>query len=98
MSEDTAFFCCNSMRRHVLDPVSPMSYTGRLRQFFIAPNETAPITLFAFCPWCGIRLPASLNEEWFDAVEKFGIVDIFQSIDELPAEFRTDAWWKSRDL
>jgi len=44
-----------------------------------------------FCPWCGARLPDSLRNEWFDALEKHGLDP---DGGDIPEKFVTDRWWK----
>jgi hypothetical protein len=51
--------------------------------------------IMEFCPWCGIRLPASLRDMWFAQLDHLGLEPESKS---LPLHFRTDAWWnKSAD-
>jgi hypothetical protein len=47
----------------------------------------------AFCPWCGVRLPDSKRDRWFDELEARGIDP---SNPEVPSEFRTEEWWSRR--
>jgi hypothetical protein len=42
------------------------------------------------CPWCGVRLPESRRDAWFDEMERLGI-DPWK--DDVPADYRSDAWW-----
>lgn len=51
------------------------------------------MSLIQFCPWCGSKLPSSRRDQWFAALEKQGIDPL---ADEVPAEFRTDAWFLRR--
>jgi hypothetical protein len=47
----------------------------------------------AFCPWCGVALPESKRDRWFDEVEELGHDG---DSDDLPAKYRSDAWWRDR--
>ncbi len=49
------------------------------------------------CPWCGKKLPKNLRDEWLTELKKMGIEDPILSPD-IPEEFKTDEWWKRRDL
>lgn len=61
---------------------------------YIAHNhKNAPIQLIRFCPWCGIQLPDSKRDEWYDKLEEMGINPNF---DKVPIEYTTDQWWKCR--
>ena len=53
-----------------------------------------------YCPWCGKKLPKSLEKEWCKVIkEKFGLDNVFaEEWEELPKEFKTDEWWKKRGL
>lgn len=44
------------------------------------------------CPWCGVVLPSSRRDQWFDELAQLGI-----SPDDplLPGRFRSDAWWNT---
>lgn len=46
--------------------------------------------LVSHCPWCGVRLPETARDRWFDAVEAAGLADADD--DALPAEFLSAAW------
>ncbi|MDR6976400.1 hypothetical protein J2X68_003088 [Streptomyces sp. 3330] len=46
----------------------------------------------SFCPWCGARLPESLRDRWFDALEARGI-DPWE--DEVPPEFEDGRWLRA---
>jgi hypothetical protein len=45
------------------------------------------------CPFCGMKLPDSRRDQWFDAIEALGFTDPFD--DKLPEIYKTDAWWRS---
>jgi len=53
-----------------------------------------------FCPWCNARLPEDLSEKYVQLIfEELG----FNPLDikykkSLPAEFKSDEWWKKRGL
>ena len=52
-----------------------------------------------FCPWCGIKLPEELGEEWGRILkEEFNIEEPFRAWDRVPSEFKSDEWWKKRGL
>jgi hypothetical protein len=53
-----------------------------------------------FCPWCGTKFSNDLDNEWMKVLrEEYNIKDpIFDDADKVPAEFRTDEWWRKRNL
>jgi len=50
----------------------------------------------SYCPWCGTKLPKSKRDLWFKTLEKLGFDDPLQQ--DIPEEFKTDEWYKNRDL
>lgn len=64
--------------------------------------STKRIKMLKFCPWCGVKLPTSLQKVIFDVIKKeFGIprwdADL-ENCTNIPQEFKTDEWWKKRGL
>ncbi|RUO97586.1 MAG: hypothetical protein EKK30_15935 [Hyphomicrobium sp.] len=51
-------------------------------------DGTASYVLIDRCPWCGTRLPPSLRDEWFDAVDALEL----DEGETPPARFLTRAW------
>lgn len=51
-------------------------------------DGTPSYVLIDCCPWCGMRLPASARDRWFDAVDALGLSDSLA----LPAAYRTGEW------
>ncbi len=55
-----------------------------------------------YCPWCGVKLPNDLRDQYFEILrnEYDPEVDIFSIKDNpsIPAEFKSDKWWKKRGL
>lgn len=58
------------------------------------------LSSISYCPFCGTKLPVELSDYWFDILEiEHGIVDTAgEDKAKVPAEFRTDEWWKKRGL
>jgi hypothetical protein len=48
-----------------------------------------------FCPWCGAKL-RDLSDARFQLLEQLGC-DAFDN-DTIPEEFRTDQWWRERNI
>ena len=66
-----------------------VSYDNRFNEYWVTAGS-ARQSLF-YCPRCGEKLPASKRNAWLDAVEALGVGPWR---DEVPVEFRSDAWWK----
>lgn len=50
--------------------------------------------VISHCPFCGIKLPESGRDAWFDAIEAAGLDEM--PFNELPEKFQTAAWRKDR--
>jgi hypothetical protein len=77
------------MDQHAQNDWGSVQYDNRFDEYWVTAGS-ARQSLF-YCPWCGEKLPASKRNAWFDAVEALG-VDPWG--DQVPVEFRSDAWWK----
>jgi hypothetical protein len=56
-------------------------------------NGGTSAEVIRFCPWCGIRLPDSKRDRWFDELLALGYDDPVSQ--EIPYDFLTDAWYKN---
>jgi hypothetical protein len=94
--------CCEEMRQQAervcdqhldrfecADCVIDYSPTFREYGLIIHDGGTSSYRI-SFCPWCGVRLPESLRNRWFEEMERRGI-DPWE--DEVPEEFQSAAWW-----
>jgi len=51
-------------------------------------DGSASYVLIDNCPWCGTRLPESLRDKWFDAVDA---LDLGDGVDP-PAKYLSGEW------
>lgn len=58
------------------------------------------VSTLIYCPWCGVKLPKNLFEEWVETVEsKFNIDTLDrEQLKTIPEEYMTEEWWKKRNL
>ncbi len=59
-----------------------------------AQGTTLATEVLMFCPWCGVDLPASKRERWFDELVRLGVGPDDPGLDD---RFRSDAWWRTDD-
>lgn len=106
---DNNDFCCGELYSQLLGENNGkcelhFGYEPKFREYFIDVRAKygGAVQLIKHCPWCGTKLLKGLRREWFDVLEKeYGIkVDIggYKSSKEIPAEFKSDEWWKKRGL
>lgn len=83
--------CCQDMRDALAQDVA-IIYIQKFREYGIRILDGgSSYKVINYCPWCGIRLPSSLRDLWFDTIERLGLEP--ESAD-LPVQYQTDAWWK----
>ena len=93
------------MLTFINDPRIPIKYIPRLREYYIPLIEFGVETRvkqgICYCPWCGVKLPESVRDQYFDILEtEYGIelnLDMHEQ-EGFPEEFKTDEWWKKRGL
>ncbi|MBO0469688.1 hypothetical protein JZO66_03955 [Enterococcus sp. DIV0242_7C1] len=49
------------------------------------------------CPWTGEKLPESKKDQWFDELEKLGFEDPISEYEEIPEEYKSAKWMKSKN-
>ena len=94
--------CCKSMESFIDDPRDPLDYNPIFREYYIKIHDRAVIITLVYCPWCGLKLPTSLRDEYFDILYNDYKLDISLSDCKthpgIPKEFKSEAWWKKRNL
>lgn len=90
--------CCAEMARHLSDGEIALVYVPEFREYGVEYREGfgGGIQQIRFCPWCGVRLPKNLRDEWFAVLDD----ELRMEPDDplIPEEMRSDAWWRSRGL
>lgn len=71
-----------------------VSYAPAFNEYgLIVRDGGTSVVLISFCPWCGAKLPESLRDRWFDALEAEGFdAPLFE--DNLPEPYMSAAWWR----
>lgn len=93
--------CCALMADFIDDKRIPIDYTPSLREYYIPLVRKTAKQLMFYCPWCGVKLPTSLRDEWFDILRnEYSIDDLCdtKNEDSFLQEFKSDIWWKKRKL
>src|ERR1700722_5993915 len=95
--------CCDELIRSLNDCSNHLHYSRKYRQYGIRRVGSTSITCIDYCPWCGKKLPKSLDDEWDEVLKNEYGITIDNPWDKkemrkVPAEFLTDEWWKKRSL
>jgi len=95
--------CCERLFNNLHDKNLPFGYSNKVREFFLNYLDSEfTVQLIHYCPWCGMKFPQSLRNQYFEILEKeYGLEpDIFDiDVDpRIPKEFKSDEWWKKRGL
>lgn len=93
--------CCELMDMFLKDPKIPLKYYPMAREYGMSLNHSSAVQLLFYCPWCGKKLPESLRDKYFDLLEnEYHVEPEFdiQQDPNVPAEFKSDEWWKKRGL
>ena len=92
--KDYCFFQANTTLREVMRGFARFVYYRNTRTFAAFRLDRYDCTSIEYCPYCGIKLPETSDDEWEQCLKmEYGKIE---SIDLLPAEFDTDEWWKKR--
>lgn len=83
---------CSGMERALADERVPLSYVPKLREWGVLIDGGPMMQVVSHCPWCGVALPGSLRDAYFDQLEALGVEP--DALD-LPLHLRTDAWWRN---
>jgi hypothetical protein len=87
--------CCDDMRAALAEDDLSIIFNSVFREYGIEYTDGGTsYRLIARCPWCGIQLPESLRDAWFDELETLGLDP---DDPNLPSRFRTSAWWDEKD-
>ena len=91
MTFETRVYCCGKMEQHVSDPTTAIIFTPKFREFGISiVDGGSSKVLIQHCPWCGVELPSSLRDRWFDELEQLGLEP---EDDNMPDELTSAEWW-----
>ncbi len=85
--------CCDSMNRTLSENDSTLIFEAKFREYGILINDGGSSFLeINFCPWCGIKLPTSLRDNWFGQLEALGI-DPFEN--DIPEAYLSSRWYET---
>ena len=85
--------CCKTMQDNLGSGETAILYVPKWREYGLPVLDGgSSYILITHGPWCGITLPPSLRNRWFDLIESQG----FEPDDpKLPESLRSDVWWRT---
>lgn len=96
MKDDSIQYCCEQLKVFSSDNETDIIYNKKFREFGILISDGgSSFQMINYCPWCGMKLPTSLRDQWFDEIWALGLEP---DGDNLPGEYLSDLWWKAKNL
>ncbi len=92
MTERINYKC--SQHPHVFDcPDNLVYYSPRFNEYGIIIHDggSSYITI-DYCCWCGVKLPESKRDEWFDRLQELGFGNPTEQ--DIPKEFLSCEWYE----
>jgi hypothetical protein len=87
--------CCKKMEKNIGENKIHLYYSQKIREYGInILDGGTSIQCIYYCPWCGIKLPESLRDEWFETLDNMGFDDPRDQ--DIPKDYKSDAWWRKK--
>ncbi len=94
MQEKKSYYCCSGLGIMLELSDSPIIYLPPTRSYVLRLNDDTIFTL-KYCPCCGTAFPQDLTDELTHIIYKELAFDDYND-PKVPAQFRSDEWWKNR--
>ena len=94
-------YCCVFMSKFLKDSRVGIYYDPTIRLYTIFIPTSGSYQGIYNCPWCGHKLPYNLIDTYEETLKReYNIDDLYSRDQEklIPEEFKTDEWWKNRNL
>ena len=82
--------CCKDMKEALTDNEHPLYYSAAYQEFGLQLASKYEYSILNYCNWCGVQLPNSRRDQWFEELEAQGIDPWEQDI---PINYLSSAWW-----
>lgn len=71
-------------------------YSNRFDEYGIIIHDGGrSYVVIQYCPWCGMKLPESKRDLWFEELELLGFDNPFEQ--DIPEKYQTDEWYKDKN-
>ena len=97
--------CCETMDYH-LGQICPhhddpyecpdyvISYSEKFDEYGLIIHDGGPSSYrIQFCPFCGLKLPESKRDQWFNELEGLGFDNPFN--DGIPEKYKSSEWYRN---
>ena len=90
--------CCDTMY-NIIENCKVIEFVDYTREYDLVTSDKT-VKALNFCPFCGQKLDKRLNTEYYDILyNEYGIeYPEANEADKVPEEFKSDKWWRKRDL
>jgi len=86
--------CCKMMEHYLGQEDRIVDYWPKFREFGIPVHDGGSSHIvIEYCPWCGVNLPRSLRDEWFDILDS---INMELDDENLPEDMKSDKWWSKK--
>lgn len=94
-------YCCINIEGNIEESPFTVAYEEYIIEYFLTcyRSKYRKYSEISYCGFCGKKLPKNLKQEWkFILGKDFGIKDVVREWSKIPEEFKTDKWWRKKDL
>jgi hypothetical protein len=89
-------YCCEQMKNNIttssVTPDDLIVYSQKFDEYGIPVRDGGhSYVCIDYCPWCGMQLPNSKRDLWFEKLRSLGYENPLE--DEIPKEFKTNKWY-----
>jgi len=93
--------CCQMMKVFTADERVGIRYYPKIRSYYLDLIDGPAKQNISYCPFCSTKLPKCLRDKYYEIlIKEYNIEDPYEDEAEklFPEEFKSNEWWKKRDL
>jgi hypothetical protein len=94
---ERANFWCDQCTNQCRCAHKDIYYSSVFDEYCIINQLQIDVETIKFCPWCGVKLPKSKREEWFDLMDELGIdINDWGEVGKTLGKYLEFGWWQDR--
>jgi hypothetical protein len=87
---------CERMALALSGTEYPLRYYDRFREYSVLVIDGGEsVLIIEYCPFCGVKLPRSVRDDWYDRLDRLGLDP---DSDAIPDMMKSGSWWRSDRL